>query len=110
MPACDHTGTPRHFHSSTTSASACLIRLRTRASVLPVQYVRFSILASIIREALAAPVGSRFCFFVAVAFFMVVLVGRLQAIACTRRLLTIVRPASGSLASPNRRAELRRSG
>ena len=33
IPACDHTGTPLHFHSSTTSGSACLMRIRTRASV-----------------------------------------------------------------------------
>src|SRR5205807_7119674 len=40
IPACDHTGTPNiefdgflHFTSSTTSASACLMRLRIRASV-----------------------------------------------------------------------------
>src|SRR5205807_2125346 len=25
IPACDHTGTPLHFHSSTTSGSACLM-------------------------------------------------------------------------------------
>src|SRR3546814_8966857 len=37
MPACDHTGTPLHFHSSTTSGSACLMRIRTRASVSPRQ-------------------------------------------------------------------------
>src|SRR5260370_7712543 len=35
MPACDHTGTPRHFHPSTTSGSACLMRIRTRPSVSP---------------------------------------------------------------------------
>src|SRR2546427_3245176 len=37
IPACDHTGTPLHFHSSTTSGSACLMRIRTRASVSPRQ-------------------------------------------------------------------------
>src|SRR5437868_11524949 len=37
MPSCSHTGTPRHFHSSTTSGSACLIRARTWASVWPRQ-------------------------------------------------------------------------
>src|SRR5439155_25437533 len=41
-PSCDHTGTPGevgflHFHSSTTSGSACLMRLRTRESVWPLQ-------------------------------------------------------------------------
>ena len=29
IPACDHTGTPLHFHSSTTSGSACLMTFRT---------------------------------------------------------------------------------
>src|SRR6476620_5310952 len=33
MPACSHTGTPLHFHSSTTSGSACLMRVRTSARV-----------------------------------------------------------------------------
>src|SRR5205809_795570 len=27
IPACDHTGTPLHFHSSTASGSACLMRI-----------------------------------------------------------------------------------
>jgi hypothetical protein len=35
IPACDHAGTPRHFHSSTTSGSACLMRIRIRASISP---------------------------------------------------------------------------
>src|SRR5580693_7731318 len=47
IPACDHTGTPRHFHSSTTSESACLIRLRTRASISPRQSLSSLIRASI---------------------------------------------------------------
>src|SRR5215468_269179 len=50
IPACDQTGTPRHFHSSTTSGSACLMRNRTRASVLPLQSPSSLILASISRE------------------------------------------------------------
>src|SRR5579864_5882844 len=50
-PACDHTGTPRHFHSSTTSGSASLTRLRSRPSILPRQSPSSSILASISREA-----------------------------------------------------------
>src|ERR1044071_4380681 len=37
MPLCSHTGTPRHFHSSTMSGSACLIRARSRASSAPRQ-------------------------------------------------------------------------
>src|SRR5260370_2410491 len=47
IPACDHTGTPLHFHSSTTSGSACLMRIRTRASVSPRQSLSALILASI---------------------------------------------------------------
>src|SRR5215469_7326776 len=50
IPACDHTGTPRHFHTSTTSGSASLISARTRASVLPRQSPNSSIRASISRE------------------------------------------------------------
>src|SRR3954466_12500574 len=50
IPACDHTGTPRHFHSSTISGSACLIRSRISASVWPRQSFSSSILASIRRE------------------------------------------------------------
>src|SRR3546814_14175098 len=50
MPACDHTGTPLHFHSSTTSGSACLMRARTRASVSPRQSLSSALLASINRE------------------------------------------------------------
>src|SRR3982751_3429777 len=37
MPACDHTGVPIHFHSSTTSGSAALMAARTLASVSPRQ-------------------------------------------------------------------------
>src|SRR5690348_12800342 len=58
MPACDHTGTPRHFHSSTTSGSASLMRLRTRASVSPRQSVSSFSLASISREGEAPPFPS----------------------------------------------------
>src|SRR4051812_31221203 len=50
MPASSHTGTPRHFHSSTTSGTACLISARIRASVLPLQSPSSLILASISRE------------------------------------------------------------
>src|SRR5437762_12047970 len=48
-PLCDHTGTPLHFHSSTTSGSACLIRARSRDSILPRQSSSSSILASMSR-------------------------------------------------------------
>jgi hypothetical protein len=47
IPACDHAGTPLHFHSSTTSGSVCLMRIRTRASVSLRQSLSFLILASI---------------------------------------------------------------
>jgi hypothetical protein len=40
-------GTPPHFHSSTTSGSASLTRVRSRLSVLPHQSPSSSILASI---------------------------------------------------------------
>src|SRR4029450_4172093 len=51
-PSCDQTGTPgfvafRHFHSSTTWGSACLIRARILARVSPRQSPSSSILASI---------------------------------------------------------------
>src|SRR6266581_4607122 len=55
IPACDHTGTPLHFHSSTTSGSACLMRIRTRASVSPRQSLSSLILASISREGESPP-------------------------------------------------------
>src|SRR3979490_2878471 len=49
-PSCDQTGTPLHFHSSTTSGSACLMRARTRENVLPLQSSSSLILASISPE------------------------------------------------------------
>src|SRR4030095_15585399 len=82
MPACDHTGTPLHFHSSTTSGSACLMRVRTRASVSPPPAPRARprqsrsslIRASISREGESPPLpsfASLFLLFgVVVAFFM----------------------------------------
>src|SRR5580704_2516483 len=50
IPPCDHTGTPLHFHSSTTSGSAFLMSIRIRASVSPRQSPNSLILASISRE------------------------------------------------------------
>src|SRR5450432_227520 len=50
MPAYSQTGTPRHFHSSTTAGSACLMRARTCASILPRQSPNSLILASISRD------------------------------------------------------------
>src|SRR6185437_5027042 len=54
-PSCDQTGVPpldgfTHFHSSTTSGSACRIRVRSRESVSPRQPPSSSILASISSE------------------------------------------------------------
>src|SRR5690348_5834482 len=71
MPACSHTGTPRHFHSSTTSGSACLMRVRIRASVSLRQSFSSLILASISREGASPPFASFApLFLIAVAFFM----------------------------------------
>src|SRR5580704_4459079 len=58
IPACSHTGTPRHFHSSTTSGQASLMRLRTLASVTPRQSPSSLILASISREGEPPPCRS----------------------------------------------------
>src|SRR5688572_33135914 len=57
-PSCDHTGTPLHFHSSTTSGSACLVRARSRDSVLPRQSSSSLILASISFEGDSPPFPS----------------------------------------------------
>src|SRR6185436_16541818 len=46
-PSWDHTGTPLHFHSSTTSGSACLINVRSLASIVPRQSFSSLILSSI---------------------------------------------------------------
>src|SRR5215471_19650831 len=48
-PSCDHTGTS-HFHSSTTSGSACRIKARIRESVSPRQSPSSLIRPSIIRD------------------------------------------------------------
>src|SRR6266436_6372260 len=83
IPVWDHTGTPliefdgfRHFNSSTTSGSACLMRIRIRASVSPRQSLGSLILASIRREGEPPAFPSfepLFVFFMdVVAFFMVV--------------------------------------
>src|SRR6516225_2235472 len=71
MPACSHTGTPRHFHCSTTSGTACLMIARTRASVSPRQSPSSLILPSISREG-ESPAFSVAAVFLAaiVAFFM----------------------------------------
>src|SRR6202030_4254620 len=75
IPACDHTGTPLHFHSSTTSGSACLMRIRTRASVSPRQSLSSLILASISRDGEPPPFPSfepLLLFFMGVVAFFVV--------------------------------------
>src|SRR5262245_57362988 len=46
-PSWDHTGTPLHFHSSTTSGSASLTKPRSRLSIWPRQSPSSLILASI---------------------------------------------------------------
>src|SRR5689334_10860360 len=71
MPSCDHTGTPRHFHSSTTSGSACLISARTRASISPRQSLSSLIRASIKREGDAVLVAAVFftAFFILLGAF-----------------------------------------
>src|SRR5581483_980832 len=65
MPSCSQTGTPSiafdgflHFTSSTTSGSASLMRVRTRASVSPRQSPSCSILASISRAGMSCSVRS----------------------------------------------------
>src|SRR5262245_50419164 len=80
IPVCDQTGTPLHFHSSTTSGSACSMRTRTRASIFPRQSLSSLILASISREGESPPLPffePLFLFFmVVVALFMVVVFAR----------------------------------
>src|SRR4051812_5371901 len=70
IPSCDHTGTPRHFHSSTTSGSACLTMARIRASISPRQSPSSLIRPSICFEGEAFPSGG-LVFFAVVVFFMV---------------------------------------
>src|SRR5262245_8854454 len=76
IPACDHTGTPLHFHSSTTSGAACLMRHRTRASISPRQSLSSLILASMSREA-----ESPFPFFEPLFLFFTVFVTLFMAVA-----------------------------
>src|SRR3954451_14942358 len=68
IPACSHVGTPRHFHSSTTSGSAFLMIVRTRAMVSPRQSSSSLILSSI-RDGAAAPLPG---FGLLLALFMIV--------------------------------------
>src|SRR6202044_2902209 len=62
-----HTGTPRHFHSSTTSGSASLISFLTRASVSPRQSPSSAIRASISCEGDSAPFTPLFAFAMALS-------------------------------------------
>src|SRR5690242_8392491 len=57
MPSLYHTGTPRHFHSSTTPGTACRISERICASVSPRQSPSSRIRASIRAEGVS-PVAS----------------------------------------------------
>src|SRR5260221_7384653 len=106
MPECSHTGTPRHFHASTTSASACLMRLRTRASVSPRQSPSSLILASISREgevlSFAFVAALLLCFMAVVGFFFYLFLARREwggfATNSARR---------GRTPSPGRRREKR---
>src|SRR5215475_4205999 len=81
MPSCSHTGTPsipfdglRHFTSSTTPGSACLMMARTRASVSPRQSPSFLIRASISRAGDSPSFALVAALFFAVAFFIVVVI------------------------------------
>jgi len=56
IPSCDHTGTPLHFHSSTTWGSACLIKTRSRLSIVPRQSP-----SSLIRSSISCEGDLRFC-------------------------------------------------
>src|SRR5579862_4524639 len=51
MPSCDQTGVPIHFHSSTTSGSASLMRLRILPRVSPRQSPSSAILFEISSDA-----------------------------------------------------------
>src|SRR5579864_5923399 len=50
IPSCSHTGTPLHFHSSTTSGSAFFTRARSWLSILPRQSPSSLIFAAISLE------------------------------------------------------------
>src|SRR5216117_1967371 len=80
IPECDHIGTPpgfvglTHFNSSTASGSACLMRLRTRASISPRQSLSSLILASISLPADGPERPSGLLFFMVVFTFFIVVV------------------------------------
>src|SRR5262245_46320916 len=87
IPSCDHTGTPRHFHSSTTSGSACLIKVRIRPSILPRQSPSSLILASISSEA-DLPCGGALFF---------ICVSRPCCRGCDERVLASIHPCQDPL-------------
>src|SRR5215207_8760576 len=95
IPACDHTGTPLHFHSSTTSGWASLMRLRTRASVSPRQSLSSLILASISSEGEAPPSSFEplFLFTYGCRSFLDVVVGGLlrhcQSVCFSKKIINI---------------------
>src|SRR5262249_60111248 len=76
IPASDHTGPPLPSLPSIRWGSACLMRVRRRASVSPRQSFSSLILASISREGDSSPLPSfeplLLFFIVVIAFFMVV--------------------------------------
>src|SRR3954470_18331148 len=96
MPSCDHTGTPRHFHSSITSGSACLMIARIRASVSPRQSPSSLIRPSINREEGPPPVASSgpLLLPVGVGFFMLLSLARHAGPAGRR---TSIRPRQNLL-------------
>src|ERR1700683_5391551 len=74
IPACSHTGTPLHFHSSTTPGQASLMSFRARASVSPRQSPSSLILPSISREGESPPFAS----FTPICVFFMLVVARLS--------------------------------
>src|SRR5580704_1972654 len=87
MPACSHTGTPLHFHSSTTSGQASLMRFRTRARVAPRQSPSSLILASMCR----AGESSFFLSCKALLLFFIVVVAFFVLVAAPRPRTDITR-------------------
>src|SRR5690348_15117387 len=103
MPVSDHTGTPRHFHSSTTSGAAALISARIFASVLPRQSPSDSMRASISFDAAApdfGPLARLVVFFIIVVVLLNDCVGRL-----IRRAPALARDCRGTCSSPTARLD-----
>src|SRR6185312_9656358 len=102
IPACDHTGTFPHFHSSTTSGSASLMIARTRASVSPRQSLSSLILASMSCDAESFP--PPWIFFVLV--FFIFLCSRNSMLRIRQRQIASVPRAETRLASAAPRAHI----